>query len=79
MGMKNYLAIMLPGTATLTVQSLPLSEGLKSAVGFEVSTSTASPFEAGPVSAAGIAPSTALASLARFRFCIQYQYHASSR
>lgn len=53
------LAIILPGRATLTVQSLPFV-GLKTAVGFVVS-SSAGLFEDVPLE-------TALASDWRFRF-----------
>ena len=56
-----YLAIILPGNATLTVQSLPFV-GWKTAVGFEVSTTAAAP----SVEAALGVP---LAWDWRFRFC----------
>jgi hypothetical protein len=60
---QAYLAIILPGNATLTVHSLPFV-GWKTAVGLEVSTA-AGAFEVVPL---GIV----FASDRRFRFYIEY-------
>ena len=65
-----YLAIILPGNATLTVHSRPLV-GWKMAVGREVSTAAGVLDEEGPFEAEELELSLgcALASDWRFRFC----------
>lgn len=68
-GREIYLAIMLPGNATLTVHSRPLV-GWKMAVGREVSTAVGVLDEEGPFEAEWeLSLGCALASDWRLRFC----------